>query len=369
MTETNDGSKLVGKLVEIMGELERVPKRGHNNFQNYDYVMEADVEEAFSRACVKRNVMVFPHVNNMEIKEPIEKSNQRLTTVLISWTFEDADTGEQRTVTMAGQGSDPGDKGIYKAFTGANKYMILKTFHLATGDDPEADERVDKEAGELAAKAVAERKTAEANWQKREAEGMAKLNEKNTMGLQRATPDAALSDTLKQSIANAERAYFNNQPNLPIIPGTSGFPSQPKARINTPPPPREMKREIGERTDDGAYPILGLLTQSKIMKSKDKNVTFLACKVETLDGVVEFSVFDNHVYPSGFKLFDLIARAQGKPCHFVVRDSYKKNKQGKPYINLESIKSLAGVEIDENGPVIQRGAPPPRAEIPEDFVL
>ena len=30
-----------------------------------------------------------------------------------------------------------GDKGIYKAITGANKYALLKLLQLATGDDPE----------------------------------------------------------------------------------------------------------------------------------------------------------------------------------------------------------------------------------------
>ncbi len=33
-----------------------------------------------------------------------------------------------------------GDKGCYKAITGANKYMLFKLFQIETGDDPESAE-------------------------------------------------------------------------------------------------------------------------------------------------------------------------------------------------------------------------------------
>ena len=32
-----------------------------------------------------------------------------------------------------------GDKGLYKAITGANKYFLFKLFQIETGDDPERD--------------------------------------------------------------------------------------------------------------------------------------------------------------------------------------------------------------------------------------
>ena len=39
-----------------------------------------------------------------------------------------------------------GDKGIYKAITGANKYALLKTFLLEKGDDPEEVSDADRES-------------------------------------------------------------------------------------------------------------------------------------------------------------------------------------------------------------------------------
>jgi hypothetical protein len=51
----------------------------------------------------------------------------------------------------AGSGNDKnskgvGDKGIYKALTGASKYALLKTFMMETGDDPEVPNQQEKES-------------------------------------------------------------------------------------------------------------------------------------------------------------------------------------------------------------------------------
>lgn len=46
----------------------------------------------------------------------------------------------------AGYGDDAGDKGIYKALTGAVKYALMKQFLVSTGDDPEGDTSTDERA-------------------------------------------------------------------------------------------------------------------------------------------------------------------------------------------------------------------------------
>jgi hypothetical protein len=58
-----------------------------------------------------------------------------------------ADTGETLTSIYKGEGEDEGDKGLYKAYTGATKYFLTKNFLISSGDvlndvepnDPEAD--------------------------------------------------------------------------------------------------------------------------------------------------------------------------------------------------------------------------------------
>ena len=45
---------------------------------------------------------------------------------------------------MSGSGQDAGDKGIFKAISGAQKYALMKAFMIPTGDDPEQDAGVDE---------------------------------------------------------------------------------------------------------------------------------------------------------------------------------------------------------------------------------
>ena len=68
-----------------------------------------------------------------------------LTVIRIKFQFIDGTTGERTDMQeIVSYGDDPGDKGIYKALTGAVKYALMKTFLIATGDDPEADKSTDR---------------------------------------------------------------------------------------------------------------------------------------------------------------------------------------------------------------------------------
>lgn len=130
-------ASLHAKLAEIMAEVSRVPKRGRNEFHKYDYATEADIVEAVRGALSSRGISLVP-----SIKQVLREGT--LTTAIMEFQFTDGATGETMTVGWAGTGEDKGDKGLYKAMTGALKYFLLKTFLMPTGDDPEADEGTDK---------------------------------------------------------------------------------------------------------------------------------------------------------------------------------------------------------------------------------
>ena len=61
--------------------------------------------------------------------------------VTLEFRLTDVDTGFFETALASGEGFDKGDKGIYKAYTGALKYYLANNFMVATGDDPERDEQ------------------------------------------------------------------------------------------------------------------------------------------------------------------------------------------------------------------------------------
>jgi hypothetical protein len=136
-------ASLAGKLIEVMESVGHLEKRGRNDFHKYNYVTEADVVQALRSELAKRKILLFPAAPQSR-REPAGESF--LTTVEMTLTFMDAETGEKLSAHWYGTGQDKGDKGLYKAYTGGIKYFLMKTFLIPTGDDPEGDTSVDASA-------------------------------------------------------------------------------------------------------------------------------------------------------------------------------------------------------------------------------
>jgi len=140
---TDAGLKnLATKMIYIMSDVEYIQKTGFNQFHKYKYATEADVAAAFGKAMQKHNVFMFPSILERHCQNYQTRGNKEsfLITVKLQVTFVDADSGECFTSIFYGDGSDPDDKGVYKAITGAQKYALMKTFMVETGDDPERDD-------------------------------------------------------------------------------------------------------------------------------------------------------------------------------------------------------------------------------------
>lgn len=134
-----DLGALVKKLAEVMAAVDRIPKRGRNDFHKYDYATEADIVEAVRAELATRSVMLIPQVDDVA-REPIGEKGSVLTTLRMRFAFVDGESGATIERPWVGCGTDKDDKGIYKAMTGAEKYFLLKTFLIPTGDDPEQDD-------------------------------------------------------------------------------------------------------------------------------------------------------------------------------------------------------------------------------------
>jgi len=142
--------KLVKKLAEVMDQVKYIQKKGFNKFHNYSYATEADVNEKIREELSKRNVVMIPDVKSCSYREHTNRKNQieYITTVQMEFTFIDGETGEEIKLSSFGEGQDAGDKGVYKAITGAQKYALMKAFMIPTGDDPESDDGVDRRNAE-----------------------------------------------------------------------------------------------------------------------------------------------------------------------------------------------------------------------------
>lgn len=130
---------LVKKLAEVMGLVERVAKSGRNNFHNYDYATEADIVSSVRGGLAERGVILVPSIQKIEWTEKAGPKPSKIATITVLFTFMDGESGEKVEFIGMGQGEDASDKAIYKAMTGAEKYALLKTFLIPTGDDPEKD--------------------------------------------------------------------------------------------------------------------------------------------------------------------------------------------------------------------------------------
>ncbi len=132
-----------------------VQKKGRNEFQNYNYVTESDVVAQTREALLENDIVIIPSVDSVSHDE------WGNTNIIVTYTVHHTTSGESLTFRMAGAGNDRnskgvGDKGIYKALTGCNKYALLKALQLATGDDPEDEksEPAPKAAAPVAPKAA-----------------------------------------------------------------------------------------------------------------------------------------------------------------------------------------------------------------------
>lgn len=146
-----------------MKEVKYIQKTGYNSFHGYKYATEADVNEKVREELAKQNVIMLPSMVGHEMRPHINRSGatEYITLVDMEFKFVDGDTGEAFTVNMSGEGQDAGDKGIYKAIAGAQKYALMKVFMIPTGDDPEADEGVDERNGKADKKPAKDQKPAQ----------------------------------------------------------------------------------------------------------------------------------------------------------------------------------------------------------------
>jgi len=139
-------------LHQVMEKVSYVQKTGKNAFHGYSYAGEADLLAVLRPAMIEAGLLLLP--SNKTVSPVDDHGN---VTVQIEYTLvhKDGDIWPEKLVAV-GMGNDRakngsvGDKGVYKAITGANKYLLFKLFQIETGDDPETADRAHEVAPEAA---------------------------------------------------------------------------------------------------------------------------------------------------------------------------------------------------------------------------
>lgn len=136
-----DKPTLFSKLATIMGEMSRLPKTGVNKIQGYKFVQEGDVLDAVREKMAEQNIAFFACIVDKQIIEgTTNKGGTNYHAILdMQFTFACGDTGDTYTCPWVGEAIDTSDKAVNKAATAGEKFFLLKTFLLSTGEDTDAD--------------------------------------------------------------------------------------------------------------------------------------------------------------------------------------------------------------------------------------
>ena len=132
---------LFAKIAATMGELERIPKTGWNDHFKYHYSSDGDVNDAVRHAMANNNLALLVDMRSVKQEDFGKTGNNIKFTVEFEFTLACGDTGATWSSLWTGEALDTQDKGINKAATSAEKYFLMKTFVVSTGDakdDPDS---------------------------------------------------------------------------------------------------------------------------------------------------------------------------------------------------------------------------------------
>lgn len=117
-----------------------------NEYDRYKYFSEAGYKKLFTELFSNAGLELTSSVEEVE-RFNVEGKQPNGRQVKVKFQLHDTETGAFEESYFYGEGYDKGDKGLYKAYTGALKYYLANTFMVATGDDPEVEspEGVEKE--------------------------------------------------------------------------------------------------------------------------------------------------------------------------------------------------------------------------------
>lgn len=123
---------LFKKIHAVMKDVDYLQKDDQVKFGNTNYkaISEEKVTMAVRKALVEHGLVIIP-IEQEHIKDG------NLSTVNTKYKIIDVDTGQFEIITSSGTGADTQDKGVGKAMTYAYKYLLLRTFAIPTGEDPD----------------------------------------------------------------------------------------------------------------------------------------------------------------------------------------------------------------------------------------
>jgi len=131
--------KLHRKLLSARAAAEAVAKQGHAENGGYYFARSEDVLAEAKRRLLTLGINWVPQVVDEELRFGKKGC---IAKVVIEYQVIDTVGGGELTLRWSGTGFDsPGDKAIFKATTGTEKYFLAKLLGIPFGTDPEAEQQ------------------------------------------------------------------------------------------------------------------------------------------------------------------------------------------------------------------------------------
>jgi len=129
---------LLEKLLEIRKAMPYLKKEAKNKGQGFFYVSSSQVLQIFRQKADELAVLFVPRIVMAKMTKP-EGQKQLLTQLTIEYEIINVeDPSDFIKIAFYAQGMDMGEKGVGKALTYGEKYLILKLFNIPTDvDDPD----------------------------------------------------------------------------------------------------------------------------------------------------------------------------------------------------------------------------------------
>ena len=142
--------ELYSALHKAQAQVKPVGKSGYNKYHKYSYATLEDYWKELQRALCENDlafVCSVVEVIRLDDRKTKEGNMERAVQLILEGTLTHK-SGESMVIRSYGEGQDVGDKAIYKAHTGARKYLIASILGMPTTDDPESDSDSERETGE-----------------------------------------------------------------------------------------------------------------------------------------------------------------------------------------------------------------------------
>ena len=211
--------KLLEKLLDIQANIDSFVKDQTigTGTSSYKAVGSEQVLNVVRPLMIQHKLLLEPSVESATVKEGSTSSGttRYFTELSMVMTWVDAESGEERPIKWYGQGVDlAGEKGCGKAQTYAEKYFMMKYFHVPTPkDDPDTDTRTAK--GEKAIKGTQAAKENTDYFRKALTQMLDELCEKDTEKIKKSVIVFTKNDS--RQYAGVDSIDKITEPQLPIV--------------------------------------------------------------------------------------------------------------------------------------------------------